>query len=166
MLKSLLAGSGELLKETGPGHTQKPCFSPELVQIPCEAQPSWMRLSPIRVMWCPLTPHAIPLAQAKLAWQLFPQVQTQIWLSPSSHFWDGLLKDKQKERSQAKRVYSHAALLLNPLSKFPLSILFLLFLFNEYFHSAYCVSGTVLRNLHTNSSWQAYEVSSVTLPIL
>lgn len=62
-------------------------FSPDLVQIPPEAQPPWMRLSHNGVMRCPLTPQLVALTQAKLAWQLGPQVQTPIWLSLSSLFW-------------------------------------------------------------------------------
>ena len=64
----------------------------ELMQIPHEVQSSRVRLSQMRAVWHRLPRSLYPRLKSNLL-----QVQTQIWLSPSSHFWDGGVK-RQTER--------------------------------------------------------------------
>ena len=122
----------------------------ELMQIPHEAQFSRVRLSQMRAMW-PLLPRSL-YPWLKSNWL---QVQTQIWLSLSSQFWDGGVKRQTERKEPGKKSLFPAAVRLHLLSRFLLLFCFLVFLCNKYFQRAYCVSGPVLRNLQTNSSRQS-----------
>lgn len=63
----------------------------------------------------------------------------------------GMRREKtRKKRSQAESFFPGSPAAVPPLQA-PLSIRFLLFLFNEYFHCACYASGTVLRNLRTST---------------
>ena len=132
----------------------------ELMQIPHEAQASRVRLSQMRAMRHLLPRSLYPWLKSNLL-----QIQTQIWLSPSSQFWHGGIKRQTERKEPGKKSLFPAAVQLHLLSRFLLLFCFLVFLCNKYFQCAYCVSGPVLRNLQTNSSWQSYEVGSAILPI-